>query len=267
MENWIDTVKELALQYAPDVLLAILTLVIGLWVISLVTRLFQKFLDKREVDATVQPVLKTLVSWSLKILLFISVAGIFGVETTSFVAAIGALAFAVGLALQGSLGHFASGILLLVLKPYKVGDVVEISGVMGIVYSIEVFNTLLTTFDNQRVVIPNGLVTSGIIRNVNTLQDRRVDMTFGISYEDDIDKAKQIIQETIDQYDTVLEDRPVQIFVHSLGDSSVNLAARPWTKAEHYFDIYWGCQEQVKKNFDKAGISIPYPQMDVHMEK
>jgi small conductance mechanosensitive channel len=267
MENWIDSIKEMALQYAPDVLLAILTLIIGLWIISMVTRLFQKFLEKREVDQTVQPVLKTLVSWSLKILLFISVAGIFGVETTSFVAAIGALAFAVGMALQGSLGHFASGILLLVLKPYKVGDVVEISGVTGVVHSIEVFNTLLTTFDNQRVVIPNGVVTSGIIRNINTLEDRRIDMTFGISYEDDIDKAKQIIKETIDQYDTVLEDRPVQIFVSSLGDSSVNIAARPWAKAEHYFDIYWGCQEQIKKNFDKAGISIPYPQMDVHMEK
>ncbi|MCB0661150.1 MAG: mechanosensitive ion channel [Saprospiraceae bacterium] len=267
MEKWLEKITELAINYAPDVLLAIITLVVGLWVISGITRLFQKFLDKREVDPTVQPVLKTLVSWGLKVLLFISVAGIFGVETTSFVAAIGALAFAVGMALQGSLGHFASGILLLVLKPYKTGDVVEIAGVTGVVHSIQVFNTLITTFDNQRVVIPNGVVTSGIIKNINTLEDRRIDMVFGISYEDDIDKAKEIIRQTISECEHILPEKPVQIFVSSLGDSSVNIAARPWSKAEHYWDIYWFCQENVKKNFDKSGISIPYPQMDVHLDK
>jgi small conductance mechanosensitive channel len=267
METWLEKIKELAIAYAPDVLLAILTLVVGLWVISIINKIFKKVLDKREIDPTVQPVLRTMVSVALKVLLIISVAGIFGIETTSFVAAIGAFAFAIGMALQGSLGHFASGILLLVLKPYKVGDVVEIAGQTGVVYSIEVFNTLLTSFDNKRIVVPNGLVTSGVITNITVLEDRRIDMTFGIAYEDDIDKAKEIIKQTIDECENVLPDKPVQIFVSSLGDSSVNIAARPWSKAEHYWDIYWYCQEHVKKNFDKAGVSIPYPQMDVHFDE
>jgi small conductance mechanosensitive channel len=266
MENWLEKIQDLVINYAPSVLLAIITLVVGLWVISIVTKFFNKSLKKGNVDNTIIPVLKSLLNISLKVLLFISVAGIFGIETTSFVAAIGALAFAVGMALQGSLGHFASGIMLLVLKPYKVGDLVELGGELGIVHAIQIFNTHINTLDNKRIIIPNGVVTSGVIKNYTEMDDRRVDMTFGIGYGDDIDKARAVIQKTVDACEQILKTKPVDIFVSELADSSVNFVVRPWCKPEDYWTVYFYCHEHIKKNFDKEGVSIPFPQMDVHMD-
>lgn len=269
METLFDYSKfsELFTAYAPKIAGAILTLVIGLWIIGWFGRQIKSFLKKRNVDETIRPFIASIISVGLKVMLLLSVAGMFGIETTSFVAILSALVFAVGLALQGSLGHFASGVLILIFKPYKVGDLVTISDITGHVEEIQVFNTLLLTLDNRRVIIPNGVVTSGVITNNTSPGKIRVDMTFGISYGDDIDKARKIIQDVADSCPLVMKEPVVDIFVSELGDSSVNFAVRPWCKSEQFWDVYFYMQEHIKKGFDKSGVSIPFPQMDVHLPK
>ncbi len=269
MESFLDYSKLSALftAYAPKVAGALLTLAIGLWVINRISEKLQNYLKARGVEDTVRPFLTSLISVGLKVMLLLSVASMFGIETTSFVAIISALAFAIGLALQGSLGHFASGVLILIFKPYKVGDLVTIGGITGNVEAIQVFNTLLLTPDNRRVIIPNGVVTSGVITNNSSPGIIRVDMTFGIGYRDDIDKARRVIQEAADSCPMVLKDPPVDIFVSALADSSVNFAVRPWCKSEQFWDVYFYMHEHIKKGFDRAGVSIPFPQMDVYVQK
>ncbi|MEO1513996.1 MAG: mechanosensitive ion channel domain-containing protein [Bacteroidota bacterium] len=264
MDKYIDDISLMAVQYAPKVLGAILTLIIGFWIVGRITNFFEKTMSSRGVDETIRPFLTSLVSVGLKVLLLLSVASMFGIETTSFIAIFSALAFAIGMALQGSLGHFASGVLLLVFKPYRVGDLVELAGNVGVVEGIQVFNTLLRTPDNKRIIIPNGVVTSGVITNISGQGEIRVDMTYGIGYTDDIDKARQIIQDVADSCPQVMKEKPVDIFVSELADSSVNFAVRPWCKSEHYWDVYFYMHENIKKSFDKENISIPFPQMDVY---
>ena len=264
MENYLESFIEMAINYAPKVVGAILTLLIGFWVIGRITSFFEKTLAKRGVDETVRPFLVSLISVGLKVLLLLSVASMFGIETTSFVAIFGALAFAIGMALQRSLGHFASGGLLLVFKPYKVGDLVDLAGQVGVVEGIQVFNTILLTPDNKKIIIPNGVVTSGVITNISGQGEIRVDMTFGIGYSDDIDKARSIIQKVADSCPQVLKEKPVDIFVSELADSSVNFAVRPWAKSAHYWDVFFYMHENIKKAFDQEGVSIPFPQMDVY---
>jgi len=172
------------------------------------------------------------------------------------------------MALQGSLGHFASGILLLLFKPYKVGDLVEIGGgKTGVVEEIQIFNTVLSTLDNKRIIVPNGVVTNNVITNISGQGIIGVELTFGIGYNDNIDKAKEIILKVGKDCKYILDDPAQGVVVSELGDSSVNLSTRPFTKSEHYWDVYFYMQENVKKAFDKEGISIPYPQMDVHLDK
>lgn len=267
MQKYIDQVVSMAIEYLPKVFLAILTLIIGFWIIKKVTAAFKKTLDKREIDETVKPFLVSLASIGLKILLCFSAAGIFGVETASFVAVLGALAFAIGMALQGSLGHFASGVMLLVFKPYEVGDVVEISGRVGKVEGIHIFNTILVTHDNKKVVIPNGVVTSDVIVNITGQEEQKLVMTFGIGYGDDIDKARSVIKQVIDSCPNIMTEKPIDIFVAELADSSVNFSVRLWAKNEHYWNINFYMQEHVKKAFDREGIEIPFPQRSVHIEK
>jgi small conductance mechanosensitive channel len=204
----------------------------------------------------------------LKVLVLLSVAGMFGIETTSFVAIFGALAFAIGMALQGSLGHFASGVLILVFRPYQVGDLVTIGGGQtGAVESIQVFNTVLQTLDNKRIIVPNGVVTSNVITNISGQGIIGVELTFGISYRDSIDKAREIILRVGKECPYVLDDPAQGVVVAGLGDSSVNLASRPFCKSEHYWDTLFYMQEHVKKAFDAEGVSIPFPQMDVHVKQ
>ena len=269
MESLFDYSKfaELFTAYAPKIIGAILTLVIGLWVINRLTAQIRRMLIARKIEETVQPFIASVISVGLKVMLLLSVASMFGIETTSFIAIISALVFAIGLALQGSLGHFASGVLILIFKPYKVGDLVTIGGTTGHVEEIQVFNTLLLTLDNRRVIIPNGVVTGGVIVNNSAPGTIRVDMTFGIGYGDDIDKARKVIQEVADGCPMVLKDPKVDIFVSELGDSSVNFAVRPWCKSEQFWDVYFYMHEHIKKGFDKSGVSIPFPQMDVHLPK
>ena len=264
----VEQISSFVMNYAPKVIGAILTLIIGFWIIKLLTSRIKTMLAKRNVDESVRPFLASLVNVGLKVMLILAVAGMFGVETTSFVAVFGALAFAVGMALQGSLGHFASGVLLLTFKPYKVGDLVDLAGgKVGTVEEIQIFNTILATLDNKRIIIPNGVVTSNVMVNISGQGTIGVELEYGISYNDDIDKARQIILEVGKTCEWILIDPKQGVVVGSLGDSSVNLNTRPFVKSEHYWDTFFYMQENVKKEFDKAGISIPFPQMDVHQIK
>jgi small conductance mechanosensitive channel len=268
MNDLFDMAKfsELLTEYTPKVIGAVLTLIIGFWIIGMIVSGVKKMMKKRDVDETIQPFLASLISVGLKVMLLLSVAEMFGVETTSFVAIFGALAFAIGMALQGSLGHFASGVLLLVFKPYRVGDLVEIGGGQtGTVKEVQVFNTVLATLDNKRIIVPNGVVTSNIITNISGQGEIGVELTYGIGYGDDIDKARQVILEVGKNCEWVLDEPKQGVVVAELGDSSVNLATRPFVKSEHYWDAYFYMQENVKKEFDKQGIGIPYPTMDVNV--
>lgn len=263
----IEKATNMAIEFAPTVVMAILTLIIGLWIIGSLTKFANKSMKKRNVDDTIRPFLSSLINVGLKVLLLLSIAGMFGIETTSFVAVLGAMAFAIGLALQGSLGNFASGVMILLFRPYKVGDLVTIQGETGVIESIQIFNTVMLTPDNKKIILPNSIVTSGAITNISGQGEIRVDMTFGIGYSDDIDKAKKVIQQVADACPQVLKNKAVDIFVSELADSSVNFAVRPWAKSEHYWDVYFYMHEHIKKEFDKEEISIPFPQMDVYMPK
>ncbi|MFK8010204.1 MAG: mechanosensitive ion channel family protein [Saprospiraceae bacterium] len=268
MDNLFNLEKfsDLVTSYAPRVVGAILTLIIGFWIIGMIVGAIKRMMKKNGVDETIQPFLGSLVSVGLKVMLLISVAGMFGIETTSFVAIFGALAFAIGMALQGSLGHFASGVLILIFKPYKVGDLVEIGGGQtGTVKGVQVFNTILATLDNKRIIVPNGVVTSNVITNISGQGEIGVELTFGIGYGDDIDKAREIILAVGKRCPHILDNPSQGVVVAELGDSSVNLATRPFVKSENYWDTYFYMQENVKKEFDKAGVGIPYPTMDVNV--
>lgn len=264
----IDQITNMVISYVPKVIGAIIALLIGFWIIGWVTGILRRTLERREIDATIRPFLVSLVNVGLKVLLLLSVASMFGIETTSFVAIFGALAFAVGLALQGSLAHFASGVLLLVFKPYKVGDLVTIGGGQtGTVKAIQIFNTILVTLDNKHIIVPNSVVTSNVITNISGQGIIGVELTFGISYNDSIDKAREIILRVGKECQWILDDPAQGVVVGSLGNSSVNLNTRPFCKSEHYWDTFFYMQEHVKKAFDAEGISIPFPQMDVHLDK
>ncbi len=262
----IEQVTSMAVDFAPTLLMAIITLILGFWIIKKITGVLNKAMARRNLDATIRPFLTSLLSVGLKVLLLLSVAGMFGIETTSFIAILGAMAFAIGMALQGSLGNFASGVMILLFKPYKVGDLVEVQGQTGIVNEIQIFNTVLLTLDNKKIILPNSIVTSGAIINISGQGEIRVDMTFGIGYSDDIDKARAIIQKVADSCPQVLKEKPVDIFISELADSSVNFAVRPWCKSDYYWDVYFYMHENIKKQMDQNNISIPFPQMDVHIQ-
>lgn len=265
IDYYINELTTLFVAYAPKVLLALLTLLIGLWVIKSITRLTDKAMEKREVDVSLRNFLSSLVSIILKALLVLSVISMVGIETISFVAILAAAGFAIGMALQGSLGNFAGGVLILIFKPYKVGDYIEAQGFAGAVNSIQVFNTILKTPDNKTIIIPNGAMSSGPITNYSTEPTRRVDFVFGIGYGDDIQKAREIIDGIIKADSRILKEPEPAILVGELADSSVNFTVRVWANATDYWGIYFDMQEKVKLEFDKQGVSIPFPQTDVHV--
>jgi len=263
-----DSLSTQITTYAPQVIGAILTLIIGFWIIAKITSTINRSMEKRGMDETIRPFLSSLISVGLKVMLLLAVAGMFGIETTSFVAIFGAMAFAIGMALQGSLGHFASGVLLLTFRPYKVGDLVDIGGGnVGTVEAIQIFNTILATLDNKRIIVPNGVVTSNVMTNISGQGVIGVELTFGIGYNDSIDKAREIILRVGKECQWILDDPAQGVVVGELGESSVNLNTRPFCNSEHYWDAFFYMQENVKKAFDAEGISIPFPQMDVHIEK
>ncbi|EMP54986.1 small-conductance mechanosensitive channel [Marinobacter santoriniensis NKSG1] len=260
-----DHAMTLVMTYAPKVVLAIVTLIIGMWLINRFVALLDKKLGQK--DPTLNKFLCGLINALLKVLLLISVASMVGIATTSFIAVIGAAGLAVGLALQGSLANFAGGVLILIFKPFKVGDTIEAQGFLGAVKEISILYTIIDSFDNRRIVIPNGQLANASLTNVSIYDTRRCDMTFGIGYGDDIDKAKQIIQQCLEEDERVLPEPAPRIAVGSLGDSSVNIIVRPWTKTDDLWPVYWDMHEKIKKAFDREGISIPFPQRDVHLYK
>ena len=261
----VDKAITLVMAYAPKVVLAIITLIVGMWLINRFVRLLDSKLGKK--DPTLNKFLCGLINAILKVLLLISVASMVGIATTSFIAIIGAAGLAIGLALQGSLGNFAGGVLILIFKPFKVGDTIEAEGFLGAVDEISILYTIVNTFDNRRVVIPNGSLSNATLVNVSIYDKRRCDMTFGIGYDDDIDKAKGILKQLMEEDERSLSDPAPRICVGSLGDSSVNLMFRVWVATDNLWPYYWDMQEKVKKAFDAADITIPFPQRDVHMYK
>lgn len=265
MERYADKAVELAMEYGPKVLLALITLIIGLWVIRGMSNVLGRVLSNRQVDPTLAPFLNSLLGWGLRALLFISVASMIGIETTSFVAVLGAAGLAVGLALQGSLANFAGGALLLMFRPYKVGDLVEAQGHIGVVQEIQIFTTILLTPNNRRVIVPNGPISNGSIVNYSSQGWVRVDLMVGIAYNADIDQAKEVLMAAMQAHDKVLAEPAPFVGVHDLGDSSVNLAVRPHCHPSHYWDVYFGITEVAKKALDAHSISIPFPQRDVHL--
>lgn len=260
-----EQATDMIMAYAPKVVLAVITLLIGLWLINRLVRVMDTRLTAK--DPTLSKFLCGLIGAALKILLLISVASMVGIATTSFVAIMGAAGLAVGLALQGSLANFAGGVLILVFKPFKVGDVIEAQGYLGTVAEIQILYTIINTPDNRRIVIPNGNLSNASLINLSAYDTRRVDMVFGIGYGDDIEKAKATIKRVIEQDQRVLKDPEPMVVVGNLGDSSVDFTVRVWAKASDYWGIYFDMQEQVKKTFDAEGISIPFPQRDVHLYK
>jgi small conductance mechanosensitive channel len=266
VSSYLETAKGLVVTYGLQAIYAIATLIIGFIIINAFVKFLKKTLQKREVDPSLIPFTASLANVLLKLMLLISVASMVGIQTTSFVAVLGAAGLAVGLALQGSLANFAGGVLILLFKPFKVGDVIEAQGFIGIVKGIQIFNTIMNTFDNKKIIIPNGALSSGAITNFSAEDIRRVDMEFGIGYDDDIKKAKKILADLIAADERVLNE-PAEPFIalKELGDSSVNFVVRVWSKAEDYWGIYFDMQENVKLTFDKEGISIPFPQRDVHL--
>jgi small conductance mechanosensitive channel len=264
----VDSLAQALLLYIPRVVGALLVVLVGFWLAGKISRLIGRGMRKRSVDPSVIGFLESLVSVGIKVLVLISAAGMFGIETTSFVAILGALAFAVGLALQGSLGHFASGVLLLTFKPYRTGDLVKIGGgEVGVVDSIQIFNTVLRNADNHRVIVPNGTVTSNVITNISGQGTQGISLTFGIGYDDDIDKAREVILSVIRDCPAILPEPVPAVVVKEHGDSAVMLATRPHCNSADYWPTFFHLQEEVKKAFDREGISIPYPQRDVHLHK
>jgi len=267
IENILEQIQGFLAKYALSVIGAIFTLIIGFWIIGRITRVFQKSLEKNNVEESLRDFLGSIVSVGLKVLLLLSVASMFGIEVTSFVAIFSALAFAIGLALQGNLANFASGVLILIFKFYKAGDFIETQGNAGTVRDIHIFHTVLQTLDNSHVIIPNGSITTNAIKNYTVEGIRRHDLTVGIGYDDDIDKAKSLIEEVVKRTPNVALDMGYDIFVKELADSSVNFAVRFMAKNEDFWPAYKYFFEEIKKEFDKNGVGIPFPQMDVHVMK
>jgi small conductance mechanosensitive channel len=259
MEKYIEDLKDLLLEYTPSVITAIFILVAGLFLIGIVTKSSKRIMAKRGVDLTLQKFLGNLGNWILKILLFITVISQLGITTTSFAAILAAGGLAVGLALQGSLANFAGGVLIMIFKPIKIGDFIEAQGQSGTVKEIEIFTTKLNTPDNKEIIIPNGALSNGNIVNYSTEATRRVDFTFGVGYDSDIKKTKEILFGILNSHPLVLKEPRIAVNLSELGDSSINFFTRGWVKKEDYWTVKFDVMEQVKEALDSAGIDIPYP--------
>lgn len=259
MEKYLEKLEELLVDYTPKVLTALAILIIGLFAIKIIVNTTKKIMKKRDVDITLQKFLANLLGWALKILLFVTVISKLGVATTSFAAIIGAAGLAVGLALQGSLANFAGGALIMIFKPFRIGDLIEAQGEIGVVKEIEIFTTKLTGLSNKEIIIPNGTLSNGNIVNYSVTGTRRVDLVFGVGYDSDIKQTKDVLMEVLTSHPKVLKDPAPTVNVLELADSSVNFAVRPWCNTADYWDVYFDITENAKEALDKAGIEIPYP--------
>ncbi len=259
LANYTDNIVNMAIAYAPKLLLAIVALIIGFWIAGAVTKWIGKWMDRSDIDKDVQPFLKSLVGVMLKIMVLLSVASIVGIETTSFVAVLAAAGFAIGMALQGSLGNFASGVMVLIFKPYRVGDLVNMQDKLGHVDEIQIFNTILTSLDNKKIIVPNSIATSGIIENLSTKDILRVDLNVAMPYEEDFDKVQRIILDAIGKTPKVLNSPSPVVEIEKFDENGVLLAVRPYATTADYWDVYFSTYKNVKKALGEAGIQVPYP--------
>ncbi len=265
LSKMLNTVYGLLTVYGLRVIAAIVIFIVGRWVALGVAKLIKRIMLKSKVDETLVSFVRNLCYVALLAFVVIAALNQLGIQTASLIAVLGAAGLAIGLALQGSLGNFAAGVLMVIFKPFKVGDFIDGAGTAGIVEKVEIFTTQLKTPDNKTVIVPNAKLTGDNITNFTVKGTRRVDFVFGISYEDDIDKARSIIKEIIDQDERVMKEPEPAIVVSELADSSVNLTVRAWTSAADYWSFYFDTIESVKKQFDAQGVSIPFPQRDVHI--
>ncbi len=265
ISNLLAKVYELLTVYGLKVVAAIVIFIVGRWVAKAVANFIKRMMTKSKTDETLVKFVGNLSYVALLAFVIIAAINQLGIQTTSFIAILGAAGLAIGLALQGSLGNFAAGVLMIIFKPFKVGDYIEGAGVAGTVEEIQIFTTQLVTPDNKTIIVPNAKMTGDNITNYSAKGTRRVELVFGIGYGDDIDNARQVIEGVIGQDDRVLKDPAPAVLVAELADSSVNFKVRVWTSADDYWPFYFDTTEKVKKQFDAEGVSIPFPQSDVHM--
>lgn len=266
-ETWLTNNSDLLIQYGVNIISAVIILFIGNIIVKAVANSVAKVLESKQMDKAVVQFIHGLVRYLLFVIVLIAALGRLGVQTASVVAVIGAAGLAIGLALQGSLSNFAAGVLIVAFRPFKSGDYVEIGGVAGSVEAIQIFQTVLKTPDNKMVVVPNSGVIGGAITNYSRHATRRVDLTIGVSYKSDLKKTKQVIRETLEKDARILKDPDMTIGVLALADSSVNFVVRPWCKTEDYWGVYFDSMQAIKEALDANGIEIPFPQMDVHLNK
>ncbi|WP_299397827.1 mechanosensitive ion channel domain-containing protein [uncultured Gelidibacter sp.] len=267
LQSWIDRAYDLTLLYGPKLLGAILIWIVGSWLIKMILKGTQKTMERGNYDISLNKFLMNLLNWILKIILIVVVLGIFGIGTTSFAAILAAAGLAIGLALQGSLANFAGGVLIMIFKPYKVGDFIEAQGIAGTVKEIQIFTTKMTSPDNKEIIIPNGKLSNDNIVNYSTMELRRVDMVFGVGYDSDIKKTKEILMNELTSHPAVLKEPAPLVRLSELADSSLNFHVRPWVKNADYWSTYYDLMESTKQALDAAGIDIPYPhQVEIHKE-
>jgi len=262
-----DLLSTYVIPWGINIVLALVIFIIGRAVTKIVVGIFRRLLGKADMDVILIDFVCSIIGTALTLFVIIASLDQLGVDTTSLIALLGAAGLAVGLALQGSLQNFASGVMLIVFRPFKTGDFVEAGGVSGVVEKISIFSTMMRTGDNREIIVPNGSIYGGTITNYSARETRRIDMVFGIGYDDDIKKAQDILRELANSDDRILKDPEILIAVSELADSSVNFVVRPWVKSGDYWAVKFDFTEKVKLTFDEQGISIPYPQMDVHTSK
>ncbi|MCL9780911.1 mechanosensitive ion channel [Vibrio sp. S4M6] len=266
-QSWFLEHSDLLVQYGVNIISAILILFIGNLVVKAISNSVSKVLHKKQLDKAVVEFISAIVRYLLFVIVLIAALSRLGVQTASVVAVIGAAGLAIGLALQGSLSNFAAGVLIVAFRPFKSGDYVEVAGVAGSVETIHIFQTILKTPDNKMVVVPNSSVIGGAITNYSKHETRRIDFTIGVSYSADLQLTKKVIRETLEQDLRILKDPDITIGIVALADSSVNFVVRPWCKTSDYWPVYFDSIQAIKEALDKNGIEIPFPQMDVHMQK
>lgn len=264
---FVSKMIELGISLGSKLLIALLILVVGRWLVKKIQRLACTIMEKRQVEASLYSFVRSLISITLNFILVITIISVLGIETSSFIALFASAGVAIGMALSGTLQNFAGGVMILLFKPFKVGDTIEALGQSGKVKEIQIFNTLITTPDNKQIIIPNGGLSTGITKNYSKEPTRRVDWEFGIGYGDSYDKAKAVIEKLLASDERILKEPARFIALTSLGESSVNIVVRAWVNAPDYWDVYFGLNEKVYKTFTEEGLNIPFPQLDVHLHQ
>ncbi|MBO7133644.1 MAG: mechanosensitive ion channel [Bacteroidales bacterium] len=268
--SWVDTVIDWitteGLSFCVSLLGALLFLGVGFWASKLIVKALRKMMERKKSDPGLISFVSSLANIALKVMIIISVMGMVGIQMTSFIAVLGAAGVAIGMALQGTLSNFASGVMILVFKPYKVGDYVEAQGVAGFVKEIQIFNTILTTFDNKTIIVPNGVLATNTLTNYSKQPTRRVDWSVGVTYGTDFKVARDTIMRLLDADSRVLKDPQAFVSITELADSSVNIAVRAWVNSSDYWDVYFDFYNNVYSTFNAEGIEFPFPQMDVHLK-